>query len=113
MKRILTLIFLFIFLFPPLANIRLISAERDPGNCLSPETSDKRAESDILAEYQGAKQELSKDYSKLRDWLVNGYLSEMLKIKYEDLKLDKRALIHRYVEGKNKLLSKYSGDKAK
>ena len=113
MKQISSLIFMLVFFFSTFSSIPIISAGHNPGNRSDPEISEKRAEPSIFAEYQRVKHELWKDYSKLRDWLVNGYLSEMLKIKYKDLKLGKRALIHRYVEGKNKLLSKYFSDKTK
>ncbi|MGH7888966.1 MAG: hypothetical protein ACRENF_00265 [Thermodesulfobacteriota bacterium] len=111
MKRLLVLILMLVFFFSPFTNIPLIPAEHNPGNYSNSETSEKRAEPNPFAEYQRVQEELWRDYSKLRDWLVNGYLSEMLKIKYEELKLGKRALVHEYLEGKNKLLGKYLDEK--
>jgi hypothetical protein len=75
------------------------------------EMQSQEQESDIYREYKNARESLWKDYQKLREELVNGYLARKLKIKYEEFKLRQQVLIEKYIEGKNKLPQKYFTDK--
>jgi hypothetical protein len=76
------------------------------------ETQSQERKPDIYSEYKNAQESLWKDYQKLREELVNGYLTGKLKIKYEEFKQRQQALIEKYIEGKNKLLQKYFDKKS-
>jgi hypothetical protein len=100
-----------IFLLP----ILLISAEQKeyPNTpATKEEAQNQEQESDIYSEYKNVQESLWKDYQKLREELVNGYLTGKLKIKYEEFKMRQQALIEKYIEGKNKLLQKYFDEKS-
>ena len=105
------LLIFFILLLPSL----LVSAEQgeDPNTpARDEETHNQEHKPDIYSEYKNAQESLWKDYQRLREELVNGYLTGKLRIRYEEFKLRQQALIEKYIEGKNKLLQKYFDEKS-
>lgn len=112
MKRIVFIIFLFIFCLS--FNTPLMSAENDSSGALpKEETLQQETEPNTYRQYQKAKEELWKDYVKLRDELINGDLSRKLQITYEEFMQRKEALRNMYIEGRKKLLDKYFSNKEK
>jgi len=86
-----------------------VNSENQPKSGISKQD----ARYDLSSEYERYHKELWKDYQKLRDELINGYLSEKLRMKYEELKLRQQELIDKYLEEKTRLLGKYFKDKEK
>lgn len=71
-----------------------VNSENQPKSGISKQD----ARYDLSSEYERYHIELWKDYQKLRDELINGYLSEKLRMKYEELKLRQHELIDKYLE---------------
>lgn len=91
-------------------NLTLANGNRsdNPPNAETQKGEDRQ---DLFSEYKKAQGELWRDYQKLRDELINGYLSGRLLMTYEEFRAKQQALIDRYMEGKARLLNKYFNDK--
>ena len=66
----------------------------------------------IFAEYQKAQEALWKDYQKIRDEFINGYLAKKLKRTYEEFKGIEKSLRDKYIERRRELLEKYFRESA-
>ncbi len=114
MKRFVFINFFCIFFLSLLSNTALTSAEKDHSDTNSKsEKLKKEAKPDIYTEYQQAQDGLWKDYLKLTDELINGYISGKLQTTYEVFKSRKEALRETYIKGRSELLNKYLNDNEK
>ena len=90
-----------------------ISTEKNHSDVfLKEELMNKDGNLDIFAEYQKAREALWKDYQKIRDEFIKGYLAKKLEITYEEFKGIEKSLRDKYIERRRKLLEKYFRESA-
>lgn len=114
MAKLASIFYTLIFLTLLLPSLFVSAEQKEYSNtpARKEETQSQDRKPDIYSEYKNAQESLWKDYQKLREELVNGYLAGKLRIKYEEFKRRQQALIEKYIEGKNKLLQKYFDEKS-
>ena len=114
MAKFVSIFYTLIFLTLLLPSLLVSAEQKEYSNtpARKDETQSQEQKHDIYGEYKNAQESLWKDYQRLREELVNGYLTDKLRIKYEEFKQRQQALIEKYIEGKNKLLQKYLDEKS-
>jgi len=67
---------------------------------------------DIYDECKKAQEELWKEYQKIRDEFINGYLAKQLEMTYEEFKQMEKSLRDKYIEERKELPEKFFRESA-
>src|SRR3990170_8398572 len=101
------MIFVFIIVFSYQIP-HLMSAENGYSDTdLKNEITKKFTKLYIYDECKKAQEELWKEYQKIRDEFINGYLAKQLEMTYEEFKQMEKSLRDKYIDGRRQLLEKY------
>ncbi len=85
-----------------------MSSEKDYSDTyLKGNIMNKDRKPEIYAEYTKIQEELRKDYQKIRDEFIKGYLTKKLQMTYEEFKQIEKSLRDKYIEGRRELLEKF------
>ncbi|MCI0454613.1 MAG: hypothetical protein L0Y68_06420 [Candidatus Dadabacteria bacterium] len=91
-----------------------MSSEKDFSDAhMKEEMINKYRKTEIYVEYKRILEELRKEYEKIRDEVINGYLLRKLQMCYKELKLIEKSLRDKYREGGRELLDKRVKDKGR